>query len=236
MMTATAGIDNLSSKLLKDAADMLVRPISQLCNLFIKLNSFPRSCEIAKVKPLFKKGSKTDPQNYRPISLLSILSKITERIIHDQTQEFLSKNKILNSYYSPSNLICGVPQGSILGPLLFLLYMNYLPHAVVSDLLLYAGDTCIVFLHKNVTEIKKQLLRDFSSLCDWFVEGFLSVHFGQDKTKSILFGTNHKLRNAKALNIVCNCTEIKQYEKVKYLGCILGQSLSGESMALSERK
>ena len=41
----------------------------ELFNFFIKLNSFPRSCKIAKVKPLFKKGCKTDPQNYRPISL-----------------------------------------------------------------------------------------------------------------------------------------------------------------------
>ena len=81
-----AGVDNLSGKFLKDGADIL--PISQLCNLSMKLNSFPRSCKIAKVKPLFKKGSKTVPQNCHPISLLPILSKIIERIIHDQTQEF----------------------------------------------------------------------------------------------------------------------------------------------------
>ena len=56
-----AGIDNLSGKFLKDGAHVLARPISQLCNLSIKLNSFPRSCKIAKVKPLFKKGSKTNP-------------------------------------------------------------------------------------------------------------------------------------------------------------------------------
>ena len=89
-----AGIDNLSGRFLKDGADILARLISQLFNLSIKLSSFPRSCKIAKVKPRFKKGCKTDPQNYRPISLLPILSKITERIIHYQTQEFLSKNKI----------------------------------------------------------------------------------------------------------------------------------------------
>ena len=67
---------------------------------------------------------------------------------------------------------------------------------------------------------------------DWFVDNKLSVHFGQEK-RSVLFGTKHKLRNAKALNIVCNGTQIKQYEKVKYLGGILDQSLSGESMALN---
>ena len=152
-------------------------------------------------------------------------------------KSYLSERKfkinINTSYSSPSNLICGIPQGSILGPLLFLLYINDLPQAVVSDSLLYADDTCIVFQHKNVTEIEKQLLRDFSSLCDWFVDNKLSVHFGQDKTKSILFGTKHKLRNAKALNIVYNGTEIKQYAKVKYLKCILDESLSGESVALN---
>ena len=85
-----AGIDNLSSKFLKDGVHVLARPISQLCNLSIKCNSFPRNCKIAKAKPLFKKGSKTDP-----ISLLSLLSKLIERIVPDQTVEFLSKNKLL---------------------------------------------------------------------------------------------------------------------------------------------
>ena len=90
-----AGIDNLSGKFLKDGAHVLARPISQLCNLSIKLNSITRSCKIAKVKPLFKKGSNTDPQNYRPISLLPLLLKTIERIVHDQTEEFLSKNNLL---------------------------------------------------------------------------------------------------------------------------------------------
>ena len=108
-----------------------------------------------------------------------------------------------------------------------------MPQAVVSNSLLYAYDTCAVFQHKNVTGIEKQLLRDFSSWCDWFADDKLSVHFSQDKTKSILFGAKHKLRNAKALNIVYNGTEINQYAKVKYLVCILDQCLSGESMALN---
>ena len=70
-------------------------------------------------------------------------------------------------------------------------------------------------------------------MCDWFVDNKLSIHFGQDKTKSILFGTKHKLQSAKSLNIVYNGIEIKQHAKVKYLGCILDESLSGDSMALN---
>ena len=152
-------------------------------------------------------------------------------------KSYLSEQKfkanISTSYSSPSNLICSVPQGSILVPRMFFALYKWLAKAVFSDSLLYADDTCIVFQHKNVTEIEKQLLRDFSSLCDWFVDNKLSVNFGQEKAKSILFGTKHNLRNAKPLNIVYNGTEIKQYEKLKYLRCILDQSLSGESMALN---
>ena len=70
-----AGIDNLSGKFLKDGADIVARPIFQLCNLSIKSILFPRSCKIVKVKPLFKKGSKTDTGNYRPILLLPHIIK-----------------------------------------------------------------------------------------------------------------------------------------------------------------
>ena len=90
-----AGIDDLLGKFLKGGAHVLAQPISQLCNLSIKLHSLPRNCKIAKVKPLFKKGSKTNPQNYCPISLLPLLSKIIERIVHDQTEEFFIKDKLL---------------------------------------------------------------------------------------------------------------------------------------------
>ena len=58
-------------------------------------------------------------------------------------------------------------------------------------------------------KLKKQLTRDFSSLCDWFVDNKLSIHFGQDKEKSKLFGTKHKLRNSESLNIIYNGIEIK---------------------------
>ena len=95
-----ADIDNLSEKILKDGANIPGKPISELCNLSIKYLLFPRDWQIAKLKPLFKKGSATLPKNYRPISLLPLISKIIEKVIHDQTQAFLDENKILYRFQS----------------------------------------------------------------------------------------------------------------------------------------
>ena len=79
-----AGPDNLAGKFLKDGATFLAKPISQIGNLSIKYSIFSSDCKIAKLKPLFK-NSKTAPQNDRPISLLPLVSKIIEKVIHDQT-------------------------------------------------------------------------------------------------------------------------------------------------------
>ena len=87
----SAGIDNLTGKFLKEGAPVLASPITDLVNLSISLSLFPDDCKIAKLKPLYKKEAKTKPKNYQPISLLPLLSKIIERIIHNQTQEFWTK-------------------------------------------------------------------------------------------------------------------------------------------------
>ena len=96
----SAGIDNLTSKFLKEGATVLASPIRDLVNLSISLSSFPDDCKAAKLKPLYKKEAKTKPKNYRPISILQLISKIIERIIHDQTRAFLDENKILFAYQS----------------------------------------------------------------------------------------------------------------------------------------
>ena len=61
---------------------------------------FPKDRQIAKLKPVYKKGSLTLPKTYRPISLLLLISKIIEKVIHDQTQAFLDENKILHRFQS----------------------------------------------------------------------------------------------------------------------------------------
>ena len=71
-----------------------------------------------------------------------------------------------------------------------------------------------------------------SNICDWFVDNKLSIHFGEDKTKSILFCTKDRKRKTGTLYIQYGDVRIKQYSKVTYLGCELDKSLSGGAKAL----
>ena len=96
---------------------------------------------------------------------------------------------IKNKYSNVANINCGVPQGSILGSLLFLLYVNDMPQVVDCELFLYADDSCLVYQHKDAKAIETKLNNNFSSVCNWFVDNKLSIHFGEDKTKCMLSGT-----------------------------------------------
>ena len=83
---------------LKDGAKFLYKPISDLCNLSITSEKFSDSCKVAKVKPLYKKGSLALPCNYRPISLLPLISKVIEKVIHEQAGTFLNSRDLLCTY------------------------------------------------------------------------------------------------------------------------------------------
>ena len=147
---------------------------------------------------------------------------------------YLSKQSFIVSvgkeFSSRGKLTCGVPQGSTLGPLLFFLCVNDMPQAVRSDLLLYANDTCLFFMGKDSKTIEDQLNQNFNSLCEWFIDNKLNVHFGREKTKSILFGTKQPLHKEKALDIRSGDTEIKQHTNVTYMGFSLNNDLSEEIM------
>ena len=107
-----------------------------------------------------------------------------------------------------------------------------MPQAIDGELLLYADGTCLIFQQKDITEIESALNKNFSMLCDWFIDNKLSIHFGEDTRKSILFSSKHKIKKSKPLNIQYNDIKITQYSKVTYLGCIFDENLSGESMAI----
>ena len=94
---------------------------------------------------------------------------------------------------------------------------------------LVADDTYIFYQHEDVKQIENVLNKEFSSLCQWFIDNKLSIlFFGEDKTKPILFS---KTRGLREINIAFSGHSIKQHETVEYLGCQLDSKLSGEAMA-----
>lgn len=307
------GLDNLPAKFLRDGAKHLAPPLTHIINLSIHHGKVPNELKTARVSPIYKKNSKTDPGNYRPVSVLSIISKILERVVYNQVDSYLQSHKLLYEFQSgfrsafstdtclihltdhirsesdrgnytgmvildlqkafdtvnhqlllnklqaigfnsrsiawfksyltcreqvvnigdatspPLEVTCGVPQGSILGPLIFLIYVNDMPAATNSKLLLYADDSAILVSGKDVGQIQITLSKELESIREWLIDNKLSLHLG--KTESILFGTNRKLKLAPQLNIECAGSKLANRPSVKYLGVDLDQSLSGESIA-----
>ena len=88
---------------------------------------------------------------------------------------------------SSAAISCSVPQVSILGPLLFLIYVNDMSGAVNHKLLLYADDSAIMVADKNGSTIEILLQKELEVVSEWLVDNKLSLHLG--KTESILFGS-----------------------------------------------
>ena len=83
------GSDKAPAIFLKTCAKILCKPLAHIFSLSLKLGIFPRLWKIIDVVALHKKKSKSDPSNYRPISLLSIMSKVLEHLINDKMKVFL---------------------------------------------------------------------------------------------------------------------------------------------------
>ena len=158
--------------------------------------------------------------------------KITLQWFRSYLSEHIFLVNIENKLSDFGKMFYWVPQGSILGPLLSLIYVNDMPQAVKSTLLFYADDSCILYQHQEVDEIEKHLNKDFENICDWFVDNKLIIHFGEGKIKSILFASKRRSKNVRQLNIRYNHINIKQHLQVTYLGCVLDERMSCEPMAV----
>lgn len=95
--TRSTGWDGISSIFIKRYVDLLVTPITHLCNLCLQSGKFPRSLKESVVVPIFKSGRKDDIANYRPISLLPSLAKIIEKMINNRLVAFLEKNNVFSN-------------------------------------------------------------------------------------------------------------------------------------------
>ena len=122
-----------------------------------------------------------------------------------------------NELSEPLPVTLGVPQGSVLGPLLFLKYINELPgaasHCQVS---LYADDTVLYCFSKDPHQLEKKLNEDLSNVAVWLKENKLTLNLG--KSKSMLIGSNQKIAKISELSIsIFNCN-LENVESFKYLG------------------
>ena len=297
------GPDGLSARILRECSEELAVPLNIICQLSVRSGVFPSTWKRANVIPVFKKGSKKLPENYRPVSLLAICSKVLERVVCDgllqaclpalpTTQHgFLSKRSCI------SNLVCflehcwtslttgtqtdalytdyssaftsvshrlllhklqhsfnisgpalgwiesylsqrtqrvvldgkhsdwtpvqsGVPEGSILGPLLFTCYVADLPQHLETSSLSYADDVKIYHRIKSPIDIQN-LQADLDRLALWSKTWLLKLN--PSKCTSITF----TLRTSPHLAVyTLDGIPLERCVKVRDLGVILDTKLT----------
>ena len=88
------GLDNISARFLKDAADLIAPFIAHIINLSLEQGTVPDDMKHSKVIPLFKKGDRSDPDNYRTVSILSVVSKVLEKVVHEQLYQYAVHAKL----------------------------------------------------------------------------------------------------------------------------------------------
>ena len=119
--------------------------------------------------------------------------------------------------------------GSILAPILFLMYVNDIPSAVKCKLLLYADYSALIVPGNNTKEIQQEFSNELESIREWLIDNKLSLHLG--KTESILFASKRKLQKYNSIQVQYVGNVLTCWTKVKYLGVKLDQSLAGDCIA-----
>ena len=131
---------------------------------------------------------------------------------------------INGSISTPCNITSGVPQGSILGPLMFLLFINDMPNCIKhSTVDMYADDTLIYVSHNNVDLIEKYLNEDLECLTKWLENNRMKANV--NKTKVMLLGTPNRTSQVNHIKVVMNGIDVENVDCFKYLGVTIDANL-----------
>lgn len=122
----------------------------------------------------------------------------------------------------------GVPQGSIIGPLLFLIFFNDITDTIVnSRIIKYADDTVIYIADRDIEEINRKLSEDMEFINKWLDENDLILNLNKGKTESLLFGTAQRIKRTDGtLNIKYKHSTVHTTNEYKYLGILIDASLN----------
>ena len=125
---------------------------------------------------------------------------------------------------NPKTIMSGVPQGSILGPLLFLLFINDMSDSIMNSTVdMYADDTLIYFCHRDVKTIETCLNNDLASLSKWLDDNLMKANVS--KTNVMLLGTSAKTSRINHINVVMNNCTVEKVNSFKYLGVNIDANL-----------
>jgi hypothetical protein len=137
----------------------------------------------------------------------------------------------LNNTESDSRIIsCGVPQGSILGPLLFLVYVNDIKNAIhIGDPILFADDTNILYTHNNLDALSRITNVELEQVSQWFICNKLSIN--TSKTKFMVFHRPQMQFNHTDMHVTLNGVNIEYVSQLKFLGVYIEEDLSWKTHA-----
>ena len=245
--------------------------LAKLFNKCLKESCFSHCWKVSSVVPVFKNvGERSTAKNYHPVSLLSVVSKVFEKLVNNRIVDhlekcgpFLSKafDRVWHAsllhklkYYGISGQIfglissflsnrqlqvvldgkssqeypvnAGVPQGSILGPTLFLLYINDLPDDVICNIAIYADDTTLYSKCNQASdlwqqlELASELESDLRDTVDWGRKWL--VDFNAGKTQLVSFDQS---KNTGAIDVKMDGSFLKEKASFKMLGLTFSSKL-----------